>query len=76
MLEEQGSTYLDHEVPLSGHGISIGVKLFRFLKNKGWDTELVVVGADGCYVITGNKHGALVYLEKLLGNNAGRHMLE
>ena len=67
MLEEPGSTYLGHEVPLSGHGISIGVKLFRFLKNKGWDTELVVVGADGCNVNTGNKHGALVYLEKLLG---------
>lgn len=67
MLEEPGSTFLGHEVPFSGHGISIGVKLFRFLKNKGWDGDLVVVGADGCNVNTGNKHGALVYLEKLLG---------
>ena len=67
MLEEPGSTFLGHEVPLSGHGISIGVKLFRFLKSKGWDRDLLVVGADGCNVNTGNKHGALVYLEKLLG---------
>ena len=35
MLEEPGNIYLGHEVPLSGHGISIGLKLFRFFERKG-----------------------------------------
>ena len=67
MLEQPGNIFLGHETPLPGHGISIGLKLFRFLKEKGWDGSLSVVGADGCNVNTGNKHGALVFLEKLLG---------
>ena len=67
MLEEPGSVFLGHEVPYSGHGISIGLKLFRFLKSKGWEGSIYVVGADGCNVNVGNKEGALVHLEKLLG---------
>ena len=66
MLERPGSSYLGHEVPFSGHGISIGLKVFRFLKAKGWEGSLVVVGADGCNVNTGHNEGAIVYLEKLL----------
>ena len=50
MLEEPGSVFFGHEVPLSGHGISIGLKLFRFLKEKGWEGKLAVVGVDGCNV--------------------------
>ena len=67
MLEEPGSAFLGHEVPYSGHGISIGLKTFRFMKSKGWDVSLVVVGADGCNVNVGHNEGAIVYLEKLLG---------
>ena len=74
MLEEPGNIYLGHEVPLSGHGISIGLKLFRFLKEKGWEGSLHVVGADGCNVNTGNQHGAIVYLEKLLGKPLHWHI--
>ena len=67
MLEEPDSQFLGHEVPLSGHGISVGLMSYRFLKSKGWDATLSVVGADGCRVNTGHNEGAIVYLEKLLG---------
>ena len=67
ILEEPGNIYLGHEVPFSGHGISIGIKLFRFLKSKNWHGNIYVVGADGCKVNVGNNAGALVYLEKLIG---------
>ena len=67
ILEEPGSAYFGHEVPYTGHGISIGLKLFRFLKSKGCTGSISVVGADGCNVNVGNKEGAIVYLEKLLG---------
>ena len=67
MLEEPGSIFLGDGVPLSGHGISIGFKLFRFLKEKGREGSLSIVGADGCNVNPGSQRGALVYLEKLLG---------
>ena len=67
MVEEPESVYLGHEVPFSGHGISVGLKSFRFLKSKGWDAAIHVVGADGCNVNTGHNEGAIVYLEKLLG---------
>lgn len=67
MLGEPGNVYLGHEVPYSGHGISIGLKIFRSLKSKGLAKDILVVGADGCNVNVGNNEGALVYLEKLLG---------
>ena len=67
MVGEPDSQYLGHDVPLSGHRISIGLMSYRFLKSKGWDTTLSVVGADGCGVNTGHNEGAIVYLEKLLG---------
>ena len=67
MLEEPGSIFLGHQVPFSGHGISLGLQFHRFLKAMGWDGSLMVAGADGCKVNTGHKEGALVYLEKLLG---------
>lgn len=67
ILEEPGSAYLGHEVPDSGHGISLGLTMFRFAKAKGWAPTMKVAGVDGCNVNVGNKEGALVYLEKLLG---------
>ena len=67
ILEEPGNIYLGHKVPISGHGISIGFALFRFLKSKGWDLEICAVGTDGCNVSVGMNEGAIVYLEKLLG---------
>ena len=67
ILEEPGSAYLGHEVPYSGHGISLGLTMFRFCKSKGWDATLMVAGVDGCNVNVGNEEGALAYLEKLLG---------
>ena len=39
----------------------------RFLKSKGWDATLSVVGADGCRVNTGHYEGGIVHMEKLLG---------
>ena len=56
-----------HEIPYSGHGISIGLTTFRFMKSKGWHVSLMVVGANGCNVNVGHNEGAIVYLEKLLG---------
>ena len=81
MLEEPGSIFLGHQVPFSGHGISLGLQFHRFLKEMGWDGSLMVAGADGCKVNTGHKEGALVYLEKLLGRPLHRficmlHMCE
>ena len=67
ILEEPGSAYLGHEVPYSGHGISLGLTMFRFCKSKGWDATLMVSGVDGCNVNVGKEEGALAYLEKLLG---------
>ena len=67
ILEEPGSAYLGHEVPYSGHGVSLGLTMFRFCKSMGWEATLKVAGVDGCNVNVGNKEGALVYLEKLLG---------
>ena len=32
ILEEPGSAYLGHEVPYSGHGISLGLTMFRYTK--------------------------------------------
>lgn len=55
LLGEPGSAFLGHEVPFSGHGISIGLKLFRFLKSKGWAGNISVAGTDGCNVNTGYK---------------------
>ena len=67
ILEEPGSAYLGHEVPYLGHGISLGLTMFRFCKSKGWDATLMVAGVDGCNVNVGKEEGALAYLEKLLG---------
>ena len=67
MLEEPGNVFLGHVVPVSGHSLSIAIKLFRFLKSKGWDESICVIGADGCSTNTGYKKGALVMLEKLIG---------
>ena len=67
MLGEPENVYLGHEVPYSGHGISIGLRLFRSLKEKNLAAKMIVAGADGCNVNVGNNEGALVYLELLLG---------
>ena len=67
MLGEPENVYLGHEVPYSGHGISIGLRLFRSLKAKNMAAKMIVAGADGCNVNVGNNEGALVYLELLLG---------
>ena len=67
MLGEPENVYLGHEVPYSGHGISIGLRLFRSLKAKNLAAKMIVAGADGCNVNVGNNEGALVYLELLLG---------
>ena len=67
MLKEPESVFLGHKVPFSGHGISIGLELYRFLKSKGWHGDIFVVGADGCNVNVGKDEGALPYLEKLIG---------
>ena len=39
---------------------NIYLKLLCFLKEKGWEVNLAVVGADGSNVNTGHEHGALV----------------
>ena len=67
MIGEPDNIYLGHEVPYSGHGISLGLRIFRSLKEKNLAARMRVAGADGCNVNVGNNEGALVYLEKLLG---------
>ena len=67
ILGEPDNIYLGHEVPCSGHGISLGLRLFQSLKEKNLAARMRVAGADGCNVNVGNNEGALVYLEKLLG---------
>ena len=47
MIEEPQSVFLGHVVPYSGHGMCIAVALHRFLKSRGWDKDIVVVGCDG-----------------------------
>ena len=37
---------------------NIGLELFCFLKEKGWEGNLAIVGADGCNVNTGHERGA------------------
>ena len=54
ILEEPGSAYLGHEVPYSGHGISLGLTMFRFAKAKGWAPTMKVAGVDGCNINVGN----------------------
>ena len=68
MIEEPQSVFLGHVVPFSGHGISIAVAIYRFLKAKGWHKDIVVIGCDGTNVNVGNINGALPYLEKLIGH--------
>ena len=68
MIEEPQSVYLGHVVPFSGHGISLAVGIFRFLKAKGWDKDALVFGCDGTNPNVGSLQGCLAYLEKLLGH--------
>ena len=44
MIEEPQSIFLGHVVPYSGHGMSIAVALYRFLKSRGWEKDIVVMG--------------------------------
>ena len=68
MIEEPDSVYLGHVIPYSGHGMSIAVALYRFLKSRGWEKDIVVVGCDGTNANVGNMKGCIPYLEKLLGH--------
>ena len=67
IIEEPGSIFLGHVVPFSGHGISLAVAIFRFLKAKGWTLDVLVIGSDGTNVNVGNMQGCIQYLERLLG---------
>ena len=68
MIEEPDSIFLGHVVPYSGHGVSIAVAIFRFLKARGWENDVIIVGSDGTNVNVGNAKGFILYLEKLLGH--------
>ena len=48
--------------------MSIAVALYRFLKSRGWEKDIVVVGCDGTNANVGNMKGCIPYLEKLLGH--------
>ena len=64
MIEEPQSVYLGHVVPFSGHGISLAVGIFQFLKARGWDKDTL---CDRINPNDGSLQGCLAYLEKLLG---------
>ena len=68
MIGEPQSIFLGHVVPYSGHGMSIAVALYRFLKSRGWEKDIVVVGCDGTNTNVGSAQGCIPYLEKLLGH--------
>ena len=62
------SVDLGHVVPFSGHGITLAVGIFRFLKARGWDKDALVFGCNGTNPNVGSLQGCLAYLEKLLGH--------
>ena len=68
LIEEPESVFLGHTVPYSGHGVSIAVALFKYLKKRGWEKDVIVVGSDGTNTLVGHMQGAIAYLEKLLGH--------
>ena len=49
--------------------MSIAVAIFRFLKSRGWEKDVLVVGCDGTNANVGKAKGAIPYLEKLLGHS-------
>ena len=66
MIEEPDSIFLGHVVPYSGHGVSIAVAIFRFLKARGWENDVIVVGSDGTNVNVGNAKFASLTLKSFL----------
>ena len=68
LIEEPQSVFLGHVVPFSGHGISLAVAIYRFLKTRKWDKDAIVFGCDGTNPNVGSLQGCLAYLEKLLGH--------
>ena len=68
LIEEPQSVFLGHVVPFSGHGISLAVAIYRYLKKREWDKDAIVFGCDGTNPNIGSFEGCLPYLEKLLGH--------
>ena len=68
IIEEPNDVFLGHVVPPSGHGISIAVAIYRYLKERGWHKDLIGIGSDGTNVNVGLLKGAFPYLEKLIGH--------
>ena len=46
MIEPNG-VYLGHVIPYSMHGMNIAVAIYRFLKYRSLEKDVVVVGCDG-----------------------------
>ena len=68
MIEERQSIFLEQVVPYSGHGMSIAVALYRFLKSRGWEKDIGVVGCDGTNTNVGSAKGCIPCLKKFLGH--------
>ena len=69
IIKEPDGIFLGHVTPDSGQGISIAVAIFCFLKARGWEKDIVVIGCDGTNTNVGNVKGSIQYLEKLLGHS-------
>ena len=65
LLQEPDDVFLGHTTPHSGHGISVGVAVYRSLKEKGWHKKVKGTGADGTVGVTGGDNGAIAYMDKL-----------
>ena len=68
MIVEPGSQYLSHVTPPSGHGKVIAETIYRYLEEEDLlDQPIYVIGADGTNSNVGAEHGAIHYLEMMLG---------
>lgn len=77
LVQEPGSIFLGHTVPLSGSALSICQSIVNFLESYKYNLEeLVVVGCDGTVVNTGRKNGAISQLELKLGRPLQRFICQ
>ena len=67
LISEPGSLYQDYITPKSGKASDIACELHRFVIKIKSEDSLVVIGADGTPVNTGQNSGAIRLLELKIG---------
>ena len=68
MIVEPGSQYLSHVTPPLGHGRVIAETIYKYLDEEDLhDQPIYVIGADGTNSNVRAEHGAIHYLEMMLG---------